>query len=177
MASIGHVLVGLAAARAHDHATSGPRSTRLRIVGAVFFAQLALIPDLDVIGFRFGVRYEDVLGHRGASHALLVGLVAGLLIAWPLARALRATYAATAAAAIAALCSHGLLDMLTDGGLGAAILWPISDARFFFPWQPLPVAPIGRAFLSLRGAYCVLVEVVLLSPFLAYALLGGRRRA
>ena len=31
---------------------------------------LAVIPDLDVIGFRFGIPYEDVLGHRGFTHSI-----------------------------------------------------------------------------------------------------------
>lgn len=47
--------------------------------------------------------------------------------------------------------SHLLLDTLTDGGLGCALLWPFSTERFFAPWTPLPVAPIGRAFLSAEG--------------------------
>ena len=46
------------------------------------------------------------------------------------------------------VASHGLLDALTDGGLGAALLWPFSDERFFAPWRPLPVAPIGARFWS-----------------------------
>ena len=66
--------------------------------------------------------------------------------------------------------SHALLDTLTNGGLGCALLWPFCDARFFAPWRPLPVAPIGRAFLSTRGLRVAVAEIVILSPVLAYVL-------
>ena len=35
----------------------------------------SILPDADVIGFRFGIRYEDMLGHRGLSHSLVFALV------------------------------------------------------------------------------------------------------
>ena len=53
-----------------------------------------------------------------------------------------------ALAAPALLASHALLDTLTDGGLGAALLWPFNFTRYFAPWRPIPVAPIGLDFLS-----------------------------
>jgi len=67
------------------------------------------------------------------------------------------------------LASHGVLDAMTTGGLGAALLWPFTDARYFAPWRPIPVAPIGGGMLSLRGLYVVAVEAVLFLPFLLYA--------
>ena len=76
-----------------------------------------------------------------------------------------------------AVGSHGLLDALTDGGLGAALLWPSSNARLFAPVRPLPVAPIGAGMLSSRGLYVVAVEFVLFLPFWAYALWPRRRAA
>ena len=44
-----------------------------------------------------------------------------------------------------------MLDALTNGGLGVALAWPWSDARFFAPWQPIKVSPIGIGFFSARG--------------------------
>lgn len=41
----------------------------------------ALIPDVDVIGFHFGVHYGDLLGHRGITHSLLFAAVLSVLIA------------------------------------------------------------------------------------------------
>jgi inner membrane protein len=52
--------------------------------------------------------------------------------------------------------SHGLLDAFTDGGLGVAFFAPFDESRYFFPWRPIEVSPIGlRSFLSGR-AFAVL---------------------
>lgn len=55
--------------------------------------------------------------------------------------------------------------------------WPFSDERFFAPWRPIPVAPIGLAFLSARGLRIAVIELVLMSPLLIYALWPRRARA
>jgi inner membrane protein len=61
-----------------------------------------------------------------------------------------------AIAVLAAMASHGLLDALTDGGLGVALFAPIHGTRYFFPFQPIRVSPIGdRRFFSERGAEVV----------------------
>jgi inner membrane protein len=43
-----------------------PGIGRLCLVGAV----CAALPDIDVIGFRFGIDYGALLGHRGFTHSL-----------------------------------------------------------------------------------------------------------
>ncbi len=70
----------------------------------------------------------------------------------------------------AVVASHGLLDAMTDGGKGVALLWPLTTKRFFFAWRPIPVAPIGAGFLSLRGLRVALVELFEFAPVFAYAL-------
>jgi inner membrane protein len=42
-----------------------------------------------------------------------------------------------------ATASHGLLDMVTNGGKGVAFLWPVTSERFFFPMQVIAVAPLS----------------------------------
>jgi membrane-bound metal-dependent hydrolase YbcI (DUF457 family) len=83
--------------------------------------------------------------------------------------------------AVAVLASHGLLDTLTDGGLGCALFWPVDLTRYFAPWRPIPVAPIGLAFLSPYGLMVSATELVLFAPLLLYAVrparVGGRRLA
>src|SRR2546421_10633204 len=37
------------------------------------------LPDVDVIGFGFGVRYGDLWGHRGMTHSILFAVVAGIV--------------------------------------------------------------------------------------------------
>ena len=160
MASLGHVAEGLAAGRLHASERPWP--------AMLGFSALSLLPDLDVVAFAFGVPYEHPLGHRGASHSLLVALALGALCV-PLARApARRLRLGLLAAGVAA--SHGLLDTLTDGGLGAALLWPFDDARLFAPLRPIPVAPIGAGMLSARGLYVLAVEALMFAPLLLYAL-------
>ncbi|MDY7227658.1 metal-dependent hydrolase [Hyalangium rubrum] len=170
MASIGHVAVGMLLGR-YERGTS---STGRLLASMAFFSALSLSPDADVIAFVFRIPYEAPWGHRGATHsfvfAALVALAIGLL-----ARAVRFPALRTGGLAFIALASHGLLDSLTDGGLGAALLWPFSNERFFAPVQPLPVAPIGAGMLSPRGLYVVVVEFVVFLPFWVYALWPRRR--
>jgi inner membrane protein len=168
MASLGHVIFGAAIARAH-----GAR----RLPATVAFAGLAMLPDADVVAFALGIPYADPFGHRGASHSL-VGAALGALVLGPVvARALGAPLLRTLACAFVALASHGLFDMLTDGGKGVALWWPLSNERLFFPFTPIPVAPIGVRFLSWRGVVCAATELVLFAPFLIYALSTPKRGA
>jgi inner membrane protein len=141
------------------------------------FSALSLLPDADVIAFRLGIPYHAPFGHRGASHSLVFALAAGMLGALFLRRyGWRFHVALLTAGAVVA--SHGLLDSLTDGGLGIALLWPFTSARYFAPWQPLPVAPIGARLVSARGLRVMLIELVQFAPVFAYALWprgrGGR---
>ncbi|MBX7101905.1 MAG: metal-dependent hydrolase [Myxococcaceae bacterium] len=171
MASLGHVALGMAAGRLWAPKGASARTLWKPMLA---FSALSMLPDADVIGFRFGVEYGDEWGHRGASHALLFGLLLGLAAAG-LARLAGSPFARTAAIASVTAMSHGVLDALTNGGLGAALLWPFSQERFFFPVHPIPVAPIGLGMLSQRGLLVLAVELILFSPFLLYATFPRRR--
>jgi inner membrane protein len=59
---------------------------------------------------------------------------------------------------------------MTDGGRGVALLWPFTVHRYFLPWRPIPVAPIGIAFFSGPGMRVAAVELLEFAPFLLYAL-------
>jgi inner membrane protein len=85
------------------------------------------------------VRYGSTFGHRGFTHsivfALLLAAVAALLLR-PERRAFAFVFVCT--------LSHPLLDALTNGGRGVAFFSPFSNHRYFFPWRPIAVSPIGR---------------------------------
>jgi inner membrane protein len=120
----------------------------------VIGAACAVLPDIDVIGFKFGVRYADFWGHRGFTHSLLFAalLAGGVVISgfWRGVAGLSPLYLWTYF--FLATASHGLLDAMTDGGLGAALFSPFDNHRYFFPWTPIRVSPIGVAnFFSERG--------------------------
>jgi inner membrane protein len=117
-------------------------------------AACSVIPDLDVIGFRFGVHYGDFWGHRGFTHSLLFAALLASAIVFigfrrglpPLGRLPMGIYFFLATA------SHGLLDAMTDGGLGVAFFSPFDNHRYFLPWTPIHVSPIGLGrFFSHRG--------------------------
>jgi len=163
MASIGHIAVGMAAARVYRKG----REPGWRSMAS--WSALSLLPDVDVIGFALGVEYGDPWGHRGATHSLAAALVGGVA-AGIAARVTRRSATRTAAVATLVLASHGLLDTLTDGGLGAALLWPFDLTRYFAPWRPIPVAPIGLDFFSAYGLIVSLTELVLFAPLLVWAL-------
>lgn len=163
---IGHAAVGLLAARYGVP----DRGLRARALAAIGMVALSMLPDADVVAFKLGIAYSDQFGHRGASHSFAFALAAGV------AAAVAVRSPRLAPWCVAVIASHPLLDALTDGGLGVALLWPLSDQRFFFPWRPIPVSPIGPGFFSARGARVVLVELLLFSPLYALALWPRRRR-
>lgn len=123
---------------------------RVWVAGAL----CSVIPDLDVIGFRFGIHYGDFWGHRGFTHSLLFAAIlatAAMFVIYQqaspgLGRPALWTYLFLATA------SHGLLDSMTDGGLGVAFFSPFNTQRYFLPWTPIRVSPIGVGrFFSERG--------------------------
>ncbi len=164
MPSIGHIAVGAAAGRLY----SKDLEPEHLATAMALFSAASLLPDADGIAFRLGIPYAAPFGHRGASHSLAAAVLTGILTGlagrafrWP---AWRTTLFATAVAA-----SHGLLDTLTDGGLGIALFWPFSNRRFFAPWRPIPVAPIGLGMLSERGLSVLAFELVFFSPLFLFA--------
>ena len=59
------------------------------------------------------------------------------------------------------MASHGLLDALTNGGQGIALLAPFDERRFFLPFRPIEVAPLRIGdFLGAWGARVLASEVV-----------------
>jgi inner membrane protein len=128
----------------------------------VLTSACAMLPDADAIGFAFGVRYDSMLGHRGLTHsiafALFVGFVVGMF-----AFEKRSTGPGKFQLVLYftfVTLSHPLLDALTNGGRGVALLAPFSAERYFFPFRPIEVSPIGMQFFSERGLAVLLSEVI-----------------
>ena len=167
MASVGHVIVGLAAGRLW----AGGGASTSQLAGAmVGFSALALLPDADVVAFAFGIPYAHPFGHRGASHSIVFAALVGVFVG--LIARLRGQPQPLRLAALCAavVMSHPLLDAMTTGGLGVAWAWPWSAERGFLPWRPIPVAPIGAGFLSERGVKVALTELAQGSPLWLWAL-------
>ena len=120
-----------------------------------------MLPDADVIGFALGIRYGSMLGHRGLTHSVAFAVLTGVTVAL---FASRKTHALGTPWLILyftlVTLSHPLLDMLTNGGLGVALFAPLSGERYFLPWRPIEVSPIGVRFFSGRGLEVVISEIV-----------------
>lgn len=109
----------------------------------------AILPDLDVAGFLFGIRYGDVLGHRGLTHSIFFAAALSIALTWLLSTM---HFGMAFLFLFLSTLSHPLLDAMTDGGLGIAFFSPISNRRYFCPVRPIAVPPIGiLAFFSKRG--------------------------
>ena len=151
---------------------------------------LSVLPDADVLGFRYGIAYGDLWGHRGLSHSISFALLFSLVWLWVQQRG-SSTFVLSWKQANSwqllgvytlVMVSHGLLDMLTNGGLGVALFSPFENSRYFFPWHSIMVSPIGlhgwswdriRAIAS--NELALLVLPALLCACFAWILRQSRR--
>ena len=138
----------------------------------------AALPDVDALGYRLGVPYDSLWGHRGLTHSLLAAaVVAAVGPAFAqLARPARRPPASRLALLLfLATASHGVLDALTTGGLGVAFFSPWDLERYFFGLRPIRVSPIGiKAFFGGRGLRVLASEALWVGLPCAAALLGQR---
>jgi inner membrane protein len=132
----------------------GPRviSRPLLVAGVA----ASMVPDLDVyIG-----HFWSAIAHRGATHTIVFALLAALCAAL-VARLLRTTHHTALLFVFVATLSHPLLDMFTNGGSGILLFWPLSEVRYFMPWRPIEVSPLGVVrFFSERGLEVLKSEMV-----------------
>src|SRR2546428_7930730 len=115
------------------------------------------------MGSRSGIHYGDLWGQRGFTPSILFAALlasAGVLVGFRqvlpgLGRFTLWAYFFLATA------SHGLLDAMTDGGLGVAFFAPFENRRYFLPWRPIHISPIGIGrFFSERGLAVVQSELL-----------------
>lgn len=149
-----HAIVGLALGQA------APAESQCDWKFWVLAIGCSVLPDFDVIGFGFGIPYGDLWGHRGMTHSLLfaalLGVAAGAILGGGKAQVFRNSSLLFLVAA-----SHGLLDAMTNGGLGIAFFSPFDTTRYFFHWRPIQVSPIGiGGFFSARGASILFSETI-----------------
>lgn len=94
------------------------------------------------------------------THSLLFAAVIAVIMAFRLSSA-RADRWKLVLLLFVITASHGALDAMTNGGLGVAFFSPFDARRYFFPWTPIQVSPIGASgFFSGRGLDVLWSEVV-----------------
>ena len=153
--------------------TSEPMPARFWVTAAT----CSVVADLDVVAFVFGIPYADLWGHRGFTHSVLFSVVIGVMAAALVGRHVGKGFVSLGAFFSMAALTHPLLDALTNGGLGVALLAPLSSDRYFAPWRPIKVSPLGAGFFSWRGAQVLGSELMWVwAPAAAIALVGLLRR-
>ncbi len=140
---------------------------------------LSMLPDADVLLLRLGVAYDSPFGHRGASHSLAFAVFAASIAAAIYSRSTARPALGPWLYLLVCAASHPLLDTCTNAGHGAALLWPLSEERFFAPLRPIEASPLSlRRFFGEPGLRVLLSELLWVwLPFLAIAFAWRQRRA
>ncbi len=129
----------------------------------------SILPDGDVMTFSYGIPYGSTFGHRGFTHSIFFAVLISAM-ATALIRPRNRVLPAFAFIFVCAI-SHPLLDACTNGGLGIAFFSPFSNRRYFFPWRPIEVSPIGEIDTGVLKSELTWVWL----PFVVAALLGALR--
>ena len=140
-----------------------------------YLAICSILPDIDVLGFKFGIKYGDFWGHRGFTHSILFAFLLGLLISFVFYHKKKIfswNWWGYVLLYTSVIASHGLFDAMTDGGLGIAFFSPFNNTRYFLPWTPIKVSPIGaQGFFNGRGVDILINESIwIITPMLLVAL-------
>jgi|ERR1041384_348715 inner membrane protein len=167
-----HAAIGFFAAKVPNGA--GKSSSRMTVAAII----LAAMPDADALFINI-VPYNSPFGHRGFTHSIFFAAVIGVLSALLFSKAHWAperSFWFLASLFTIATASHGFFDAMTDGGLGVAFFAPFSNTRYFFPWRPIPVAPLSLAPLATaRGVRVIYWELGLFWTFGLAAFIWDRK--
>lgn len=154
--AFGHALTAIALGKAYPKTMA---SWKFFLIGVA----CSILPDADVITFHYGIAYESFWGHRGFSHSFLFAFLLGLFVTIlfyrkDLKRLKGIGYVLYFSLSTA---SHSVLDAMTSGGLGVAFFSPWDNSRYFFPWRPIKVSPIGiENFFSEWGMKVISSELI-----------------
>ena len=149
MASIfGHSVAGFTLTKVIDS-----KNLRWLLLAAIFST---ILPDLDVLAFKFGIAYEHPLGHRGFTHSILFAILWALALMFTIGRKNKLIWFLVI---FLSTLSHGFLDAMTSGGKGVGFFIPFNNERFFFAFRGIKVSPIGiEKFFSSWGLNVLLSE-------------------
>lgn len=161
MASLfSHLAIGATTTKAATTIAEIRSSVKLLLL--VMFA--SAMPDLDIMAFDFGIPYTHWLGHRGLTHS--VAFAAGwsvLMLVFFFRHEIRSLGHSVAYFLLFFIttASHGLVDAMTNGGRGIGFFIPFSDERYFLPFRPIQVSPLGvENFFSEWGRRVIISEMI-----------------
>ena len=156
MATVGHLITGLAVGRAHDRGL-------WKMVALSFVAEW---PDIDFIFFN----HEDhaPYAHRGCTHSVFLSIVVGVVAAV----VFRNERLRNGVAFGVASATHGLIDSFGALGTPVCVLWPFYGGRI----------ETGHRFIPVMSFYfhpnrTLVIELLAFSPLLIYALWPRGKRS
>lgn len=154
---LGHSILGVSSAQIF----SIPKKHALSVL--VISIICSVFPDVDVLGYKYGVLYDSLWGHRGFTHSLVFSfLLPSLFTLFFLKKntPLHITLKIFIIFLVSSV-SHSILDAFTNGGLGVAFFSPFSEERIFFDYQPIQVSSFRVSdFLTARGLSVIKSEII-----------------
>ncbi len=116
-----------------------------------------------IVGQGFGIRYGDFWGHRGFTHSIIfAAFLTAVVMFLCFPRGVPGlSQFSLSAYLLLATASHGVLDAMTNGGLGVAFFSPFDNGRYFLPWRHIRVSPIAVGRFFSRQGYLVLKSELL----------------
>ena len=144
---------------------AGFRYANLSLKLLVLSVVCSIIPDADVFGYHWlYIPSNHFFGHRGFFHSPFFAALFSIFIVTIFYRK-EVTFSKQWRSYVLYFfiltTSHGILDALTNGGQGIALLSPVSNQRYFFPWTPVEVSPLNiKAFFSQRGLTVLKNEMI-----------------
>ena len=116
----------------------------------------SILPDIDILAFKFGIHYEHMFGHRGFTHSIVFAILWATLLTVVFSKGRQLIFFLVL---FLSTISHGVLDAMTSGGRGVGFFIPFTDERYFFPFRAIKVSPIGvERFFSEWGIRVLLSE-------------------
>jgi inner membrane protein len=155
--AITHAIVGISSGLAVSKGSAPKRFWAMSMI-------CAMLPDLDVLTFKFGISYGSFWGHRGFFHSIFFAVLLGGIVATAFFRKegiFSKSWVFYFLYFSVVSSTHGILDAFTNGGLGIALLSPFDNERYFFWATPISVSPLSvKAFISGRGAAILKNEIL-----------------
>ncbi len=124
----------------------------------------SILPDADALSFIIGIRYGSTFGHRGFSHSILFATLIALIIVSFGFREIKLNSKRWWALLIyfsSIGILHGILDAMTNGGLGVGFFIPFESSRYFLPFRPIEVSPLGlNGLITAQGVKVMISEAL-----------------
>ena len=122
---------------------------------------LTILPDVDVLGFRLGIPYLHLFGHRGFTHSIFFAVIISYMMPWTIVQNSSLKFKPIWFYFFLATVSHGLLDALTNDGYGIAFFSPFSNERYFFSATPVDVSTLNiKRFFAGQGYKVLITELI-----------------